>query len=114
MEPLTVLYVIGLVLVSFAILTTALGLVTFSRLRQVPQPKRSFLLGFGSGATAGLLCVPLVFSGGRSTWLSLFVIGILTLAGALIGLLGSAETITAKRRDEIIRKTDYFGGGEGF
>jgi hypothetical protein len=112
MELLTLLYVIGLVLVVFAILTTALGLVTFSRLRQVPQPKRSVLLGFGSGATAGLICVPLIFSGGRSTWLSLFVIGILTLAGALIGLLGSAETIAAKGRDEIIRKTDYGSFGD--
>jgi hypothetical protein len=34
------------------------------------------------------------------------------LAGALIGLLGSAETITAKRRDEIIRKTDYGSFGD--
>jgi hypothetical protein len=78
MEPLTLLYVIGMVLVLFAILATALGLVTFSRLRQVPQPKRSVLLGFGSGATAGLICVPLILSGGRNTWLGLFVIGILT------------------------------------
>ena len=114
MELLTLLYVIGLVLLLFSILATALGLVTFSRLRQVPQPKRSFLLGFGSGASAGLICVPLIFSGGRSTWLSLFVIGILTVAGALIGLLGSAETITAKTHDETIRKTDYGSGGEGF
>ena len=113
MELLTLLYVIGLIIVLFAILATALGLVTFSRLRQVPQPKGALLLGFGSGATAGLICVPLIFSGGRNTWLGLFVIGVLTVAGALIGLLGSAETITAKTHDETIRKSDDggpFGG----
>jgi drug/metabolite transporter (DMT)-like permease len=111
MESLTLLYFIGLVLALFAILATAFGLVTFSRLRQVPQPKRSLLLGFGSGATAGLLCVPLIFSGGRNTWLGLFVIGILTVTAALIGLLGSAETISAKRHDETIRKSDDGGFG---
>ena len=102
---------IAWLLIPFFILATAFVLVTFSRLRQVPQPKRSLLIGFGSGAITGLFWIPLVFAGGNATWLSLFVIGTTIVLGALIGPLGSAETLSVKLEDEFIRKSD---DGSGF
>ena len=80
-------------LVTFVTFFTAFALVTFSRLRQVPQPKRSLLIGLGSGGIAGVFLSPLVFSGNAELSLSLVVIGVTTIAGAFIGLLGSSETI---------------------
>jgi hypothetical protein len=47
----------------FVTLFTAIALVTFSRLRRVPQPKRSRLIGFGRGGITGLFLSPLVFFG---------------------------------------------------
>jgi hypothetical protein len=94
--------------VAFVMLFTALALVTFLRLRQVPQPKRSLLIALGSGGIAGVFLSPLVFSGGTKLWLSLFLIGVTTIVGAFIGLLGSSETISITMKNEHIRtiKTD--------
>ena len=36
----------------------------------------------------------------------LFIVGISTVGGALISLLFSSETITEKKRDELVRKSD--------
>jgi hypothetical protein len=89
----------------FITIFAAFALVTFSPLRQVPQPVRSLLLGLGSGGIAGVSSIPLALFGDELTWLILLIIGVLitTIAGALIGLLGSSETISAKTKSLLQR-----------
>ena len=54
---------------------------------------------------AGLASLPLAF-GDRMIWLGLLIISMPTMgiAGALIGLLGSAEGISAKTKDDFSPK----------
>jgi hypothetical protein len=66
---------------------------------------------------AGLSSIPLALFGDRVVWLGLLVIGVLItgIGGGLIGLLGSAEGISAKTKDEFFRKRgdDQWYGGWG-
>ena len=95
-------YLLAVFLTIFA----AIALVTFSPIRQVRQPGRSLLLGFGSTGMAGLCSIPLALLGDRKVWLALFFIGMLItgIGGALIGLLGSTEGISAKTKDDFSPK----------
>ena len=92
-------------LLIFITFIAALALVTFSPIRRVRQPARSLLLGLGSSVMAGLASLPLAF-GDRMIWLGLLIISmpIMGIAGALIGLLGSAEGISAKTKDDFSPK----------
>ena len=105
------------ILVIVVMFVAALALVTFSPIRQVRQPARSLLLGLGSSGVAGLSSIPLALYGSRVVWLGLLIIGVLIagIGGVLIGLLGSAEGISTKRKDDFAPKRgdDQWYGGWG-
>jgi hypothetical protein len=90
----------------FITIFAAFALVTFSPIRQVRQPARSLILGFGSSGMAGLWSMPLALFGDRAVWLALFFIGVLItgIGGVLIGLLGSTEGISTKTKDDFSPK----------
>ena len=108
---LIVIYIL-LIVVTFV---AALALVTFSPIRQVRKPARSLLLGLGSSGVAGLSSIPLALFGNRVVWLGLLIIGVLIagIGGVLIGLLGSAEGISTKTKDDFAPKRgdDQWHGG---
>jgi hypothetical protein len=108
---LIVIYILLIVITFIA----ALALVTFSPIRQIPQPARSLLLGLGSSGLAGLSSIPLALFGNRVLWLGLLIIGVLIagIGGALIGLLVSAEGISKKTKDDFTPKRgdDQWHGG---
>ena len=110
---LVVVYIL-LIVVTFV---AALALVTFSPIRQVRQPARSLLLGLGSSVLAGLSSIPLALFGNRAVWLGLLIVGVLMtgIGGVLIGLLGSAEGISTKTKDDFAPKRgdDQWCGGWG-
>ena len=85
--------------------------------RQVRQPARSLLLGLGSSGVAGLSSIPPALYGNRVVWLGLLIIGVLIagIGGVLIGLLGSAEGISTKTKDDFAPKRgdDQWYGGWG-
>lgn len=85
---------------------TAFVLVSFSPLRQLRQPTRLFAIGFASGAIAALFSISAMLRGTISSRAVLIIVGISIVVGALISLLSSAETISAKTRDERISKSD--------
>lgn len=105
------------VLLIFVIFIAALALVTFSPVRQVPQPARSLLLGLGSSGLAVLASIPLALFGNQVVWLWLLSIGVLItgIGGVLIGFLGSAEGVSAKTKDDFAprRGDDKWYGGYG-
>jgi len=111
-----VLIVVYILLIS-VIFIAAVALVTFSPIRQVRQPARSLLLGVGSSVVAGLSSIPLALFGNRVVWLWLLSIGVLItgIGGGLIGFLGSAESISAKTKDDFVPKRgdDKWYGGYG-
>ncbi len=84
----------------------AFALITFSPLRQLPQPAKLFVIGFATGAVAALLSIPAMLRGTISSQAFLFIVGISIVVGALVSLLASSETISEKKRDELIRKSD--------
>lgn len=107
--------ILGYLLLIAAILIAALMLVTFSPVRQIRQPARSLLLGLGSIATAVLSSIPLALFGNLLVWIWLVSAGVLAtgIGGALIGLLGSAEGINAKTKDDFTPRRGYdkwYGG----
>jgi hypothetical protein len=108
-----VLIVVYSLLITVVILA-ALALVTFSPIRQVRQPARSLLLGLLTSVMAGVASVPLAFRN-RAAWLGLLILSvpIMGIVGALIGLLGSAEGISTKTKDDFSPKRgdDQWSGG---
>ena len=112
-----VLIVVYLLLI-FAAFVTTVALVTFSPIRQFRQPGRSLLLGVISSGLAGLATIPVaLFVVEPFVWLGLLIISvpIMGIAGVLIGLLGSAEPISAKTKDDFVPKRgdDQWHGGWG-
>jgi hypothetical protein len=104
------------ILLIFVTFVAALALVTFSPIRQVRQPARSLLLGLGSSGVTALSSIPLALFGNRLVWLGLLIIGVLItgFGGVLIGLLGSAEGISTKMKDNFTPKRgddQWYGGG---
>lgn len=115
MENVLILVYILLVV---ATVVAALVLVTFSPIRQVQQPARSLLLGFGSSGVAVLSSIPLALFGPPSVWLWLVSIGVLMtgIGGVLIGFLVSAEGINTKTKDDFAPRRGYdkwYGGYGG-
>ena len=109
------LFVVYLLLI-FATFVTTIALVTFSPIRQFRQPGRSLLLGVVSSGLAGLSSIPVaLFVVDRFVWLGLLILSvpIMGIAGVLIGLLGSAEPISTKTKDDFVPKRgddQWFGG----
>ena len=98
---------IGLyILLIFATFVTTIALVTFSPIRQFRQPGRSLLLGVICSGMAGLASIPVALFVDRLVWLGLLIISVpvMGIAGALIGLLGSAEGISSKTKDDFVPK----------
>ena len=81
-------------------------LVTFSPLRRLRQPVKFLVIGFASGVIAALLSAVAMARGSVSGRVTLFIVAISIVVGAVISLLTSSETISEKRRDELIRKSD--------
>lgn len=84
----------------------AFGLAAFSPLGRRRHPAKLLLIGLASG-TVGAFFSILAMSrgtiGGRAV---LMIIGISAVVGALISVLASGQTISAKHRDELVRKSD--------
>lgn len=109
--------IVAYLLLIFASLLTAIALVTFSSIRRLRQPGRSLLLGVVSSGLAALSSIPVaLFVNERFVWLGLLIISVpvMGIAGILIGLLGSAEPISAKTKDDFVPKRgddQWYGGG---
>ena len=85
---------------------TAFVLVAFSPLRRLRQPVKFFVIGSASGAIAALLSAVAMARGTVSGRASLFIVVISIVVGAVMSLLASSETISEKRKDELVRKSD--------
>jgi NAD/NADP transhydrogenase alpha subunit len=64
------------------------------------------VIGFASGAIAALLSAVAMVRGMVSGRAALSIIAISIVLGAVISLLSSSETISEKKRDELVRKSD--------
>ena len=84
----------------------AFALATFSPLRQLRQPIKLFAIGLATGALAALLSIPAMSRATISGRAFLFIVGISIMVGALISVLASSGTISEKKRDEIVSKSD--------
>jgi hypothetical protein len=90
----------------FSPVITAFALAAFSPLKQLRQPVKLFVIGFINGAIAALIS-GLGMLGGMITSRSLlFIVVISIVIGAFFSLLASSETISEKKRDELVRKSD--------
>ena len=82
-----------------------------------PTASKIVAVRLGSSGVAGLSSIPLALFGNRVVWLGLLIIGVLItgIGGVLIGLLGSAEGISTKAKDDFARKRgdDQWYGGWG-
>ena len=105
-EGLDIISTILGIIIFFAPLITAFVLVTFSPLRTVRQPLKFFVTGFASAVTAALLSALAMARGSVSSRAFPFIVGISSVVGAVVSLLTSSETITEKKRDELVRKSD--------
>src|SRR5262245_30668564 len=97
--------VLGL-LIFFSPAITAFALAAFSPLKQLRQPLRLFVIGLVNGAVAALITGLGVLRGIYSHRALLFMVGISIVIGAFFSLLASSETLSEKKRDEIVRKSD--------
>ena len=90
----------------FSSVITAFALAAFSPLKQLRQPVKLFVIGFINGAIAALIS-GLGMLGGMITSRSLlFIVVISIVIGAFFSVLASSETISEKKRDELVRKSD--------
>jgi predicted membrane-bound spermidine synthase len=97
--------ILGLV-IFFSPCITAFALAAFSPLKQLRQPVRLFVIGFVNGVIAALISGLGMLRGVISSRALLFIVGMSIVIGAFFSLLASSETITEKKRDELVRKSD--------
>jgi hypothetical protein len=97
---------LALFLLPFLPSIAAFVLVTFSPLRRLRQPAKFFVIGFASGIIAALLSAMAIARGIVSSRAALFIVAVSIVVGAAISLLRSSETISQKRKDELVRKSD--------
>jgi hypothetical protein len=97
---------LALFLLPFLPCIAAFVLVIFSPLKRLRQPVKFFVIGFASGIIAALLSALAMARGTISSRASLFMVAVSTVVGAAIGLLKSSASISEKRRDELVRKSD--------
>jgi predicted neutral ceramidase superfamily lipid hydrolase len=93
-------------IIFFSSVITAFALAAFSPLKQLRQPVKLFVIGFINGAIAALISGLGMLGGMITSRSSLFVVVISIVIGALFSLLASSETISEKKRDELVRKSD--------
>ena len=93
-------------IIFFSPVITAFALAAFSPLKQLRQPVKLFVIGFINGAIAALISGLGMLGGMITSRSSLFVVVISIVIGALFSLLASSETISEKKRDELVRKSD--------
>ena len=97
--------ILGLV-IFFSPCIAAFALVAFSPLRQLRQPVRLFVIGLANGAIAAFLSALGILGGMIGSRALLFIVGASIVIGAFFSLLGSSESISQKKRDELVRKTE--------
>ena len=93
-------------IIFFAPFMTPFVLVTFTAIRRLRQPIKFFAIGIVNGVVAAVFSVIAMLRGTITSGGGFFIVGISTVGGALISLLFSSETITEKKRDELVRKSD--------
>ena len=98
-------FIVGLV-IFFSPLITAFALVTFSPLRQLHQPARLSAVGLANGAIAACFSALGILRGMITSRALLFIVGASIVGGAFFSLLASSESISQKKRDELVRKSD--------
>jgi hypothetical protein len=96
---------LGLV-IFFSPCIAAFALITFSPLRQLRQPVRLFVIGLANGAIVAFLSALGMLRGMISGRLLLFIVGVSIVIGAFFSFLASSESISQKKRDELVRKSD--------
>ena len=94
------------IIIFFAPFITAFVVVTFTPIRRLRQPTKFLAVGIASGVVGAFFSVISMLRGTITSRAVLFIVGISTVGGALISLLFSSETITEKKRDELVRKSD--------
>ena len=93
-------------IIFFAPFITPFVLVTFTPIRQLRQPIKFFAIAIVSGVVAALFSVMAMLRGTIGSRGYFFIVGISTVGSALISLLLSSETISEKKRDELVQKSD--------
>ena len=94
------------IIIFFAPFVTPFVVVTFTPIRRLRQPIKFFAVGIVSGVVAAFFSVMTMLRGTITSRGFFFIVGISTVGGALISLLLSSETVTEKKRDELVRKSD--------
>ena len=97
--------ILGLV-IFFSPCIAAFALVAFSPLRQLRQPVRLFVIGLANRAIAAFLSALGMLRGMISSRLLLFIVGVSIVIGAFFSLLASSESISQKKSDELVKKSD--------
>jgi hypothetical protein len=93
-------------IIFFSSVITAFALAAFSPLKQLRQPVKLFVIGFINGAIAALISGLGMLRGMITSRSLLFIVVISIVIGAFFSLLASSETISEKKRDELVRKSD--------
>ena len=93
-------------IIFFAPFLTPFVVVTFTPIRRLPQPIKFFAVGIVSCVVAAFFSVMAMLRGTITSRGCFFIVGISAVGSALISLLLSSETITEKKRDEVVRKSD--------
>ena len=93
-------------IIFFAPFITPFVIVTFTPMKRLRQPIKFFAVGIVNGVVGAFFSVMAMLRGTITSRGFFFIVGISTVGGALISLLFSSETITEKKRDELVRKSD--------
>ena len=80
----------------------AFVLVTMFPVKRLRQPAKFFVTGFACGVIADLLSVVAMARGILSGGAAVFIVAASIVVGAAISLLGSCESISEKKRDELV------------
>lgn len=87
-------------LTPFVALITGLALVSFTPLKQVPQPKKLLLTGLLVGGITALGWGPTLLLSSIGLWVYLGVVVISIIYGTVVIFFVSAEVLTEKMIDE--------------
>lgn len=93
-------------IIFFAPFITPFVIITVTPMKRLRQPIKFFAVGIVSGVVGAFFSVMAMLRGTITSRGFFFIVGISTVGGALISLLFSSETITEKKRDELVRKSD--------
>src|SRR5262245_8287126 len=96
---------LGLV-IFFSPCIAAFALVTFAPLRQHGQPVMLSVIVLTNSTIAALLAALGMLRGMISSRLLLFIVSVSIVIGAFFSLLASSDSISQKKRVELVRKSD--------